>query len=112
MKAPVSQRRGVVTPYSPVQVAEALRRELERLGIVAYVNDGYGLAVVSVYAGLTVWSDGAHFWWRTDEIGRSRPLLVWHSAAEPARVARRVAFRYEDLLKRNPPAEPMTGDIR
>lgn len=89
---------------SPVGAAESLRAELGRCGVDADVNDGYGLAVVSVWTGLTVWSDGLTFWWSTGrwDAKRGRAVYAWHAAAEPVRAARRVAFRYADLRKAHP----------
>lgn len=78
--------------------------ELGRCGIDADVNGGYGLAVVSVWTGLTVWSDGLTFWWSTGRLDarRGRVLYAWHAATEPDRAARRVAFRYTDLRRAHP----------
>ncbi|WP_433540711.1 hypothetical protein ACQP10_01145 [Streptosporangium sandarakinum] len=90
--------------FSPVEAGEGLRGALHRLGIPADVIDGYGLAVVSVWAGLVVWSDGVRFWWQTggwDE-RRRRAVYAWHSAMEPDRAARRVAFRYAELVRQRP----------
>ncbi|MGS2644355.1 hypothetical protein [Streptosporangium sp. LJ11] len=97
---------------SPVRAADSLRAALGRCGINADVNDGYGLAVVSVWTGLTVWSDGLTFWWSTGRLDarRGRVLYAWHAAEEPDRAARRVAFRYADLRKAYPlPAERAGG---
>ncbi len=89
---------------SPVRAAESLKAELEHCGINADVNDGYGLAVVSVWPGLTVWSDGLIFWWRTGgwDVRHGRAVYAWHSADELERVARRVALRYADLQQNHP----------
>ena len=55
----------VPAPTSAAAAAEELRRVLEEVyAIKAYVHDGYGLAVVSVWVGLLVWCDGALFRWR------------------------------------------------
>lgn len=96
---------------SPVWAAESLQAELGRCGIDADVNDGYGLAVVSVWTGLTVWSNGLTFWWRTGswDSRRGRPVYVWHAAAEPERAARRVAFRYAELRKTHPLPDLLAG---
>ncbi|GIH79012.1 hypothetical protein [Planobispora longispora] len=89
---------------SAVDAAKCLRSELSRLDITADVNDGYGLAVVSVWAGLVVWSDGRRFWWRTGgwDIRRGRAVYAWHTAMEPGRAARRIAFRYAELARAHP----------
>lgn len=81
-----------------VAVAGQLQSALETHGLTADVNDGYGLAVVSVWRGLLVWTNGAVFWWCTGwNDQRDRPVYAWHSTAEPARAARRIAARCAEL---------------
>ncbi|NUW38326.1 hypothetical protein HTZ77_44060 [Nonomuraea sp. SMC257] len=64
---------------------------------------GYGLALVSVWVGLVVWSDGERYWWRTGwDADRKRVIYARHPAVEPARAARRIAFRYADLCANQP----------
>ncbi|MEU8382522.1 hypothetical protein [Streptosporangium sp. NPDC048865] len=89
---------------SPARAAESLKAELEHCDINADVNDGYGLAVVSIWPGLTVWSDGLTFWWHTGgwDARHGRAVYAWHAAEELERVARRVALRYADLRKAHP----------
>jgi hypothetical protein len=83
---------------TPLDVAEELRTELERHGIVTDVHDGYGLALVSVWVGLVVWCDGDRYWWRTGwDDRRQRFTYAWHPAVDPVRAARRIAFRYAAL---------------
>ncbi|MFI6886547.1 hypothetical protein [Streptosporangium canum] len=91
---------------SPLETAESLRAELDHWKISADVHGGYGLALVSVWVGLVVWCDGDRFWWRTGWDDRhERFTYAWHPAIEPARAARRVAFRYRDLRNTPPPPE-------
>ncbi|MEV1171801.1 hypothetical protein [Nonomuraea sp. NPDC049784] len=81
-----------------VAMADQLQRELGLHGITADVNDGYGLAVVSVWRGLLVWTNGDLFWWRTGwNDRRDRPVYASHSTADPKRAARRIAALYGDL---------------
>ncbi|MFI7052272.1 hypothetical protein ACIBLB_09455 [Streptosporangium canum] len=94
----------------PVDAAEELRKALDRHEIPADVHAGHGLALVSVWIGLVVWCDGERFWWRTGwDDRRQRFTYAWHPAIDPARAARRLAFRYSDLRrkhkrsKENPP---------
>lgn len=98
---------------APVWVASAdrLKYALRDLGIAADANDGYGLASVSVWVGLVVWCDGERFWWRAgwDE-RRNRAVYAWHSALEPVRAARRVAFRYADLRATHPLSAAISGE--
>ncbi|MEU8361478.1 hypothetical protein AB0C27_36230 [Nonomuraea sp. NPDC048882] len=79
-------------------MADQLQRELALHGIAADVHDGYGLAVVSVWRDLLVWTDGDLFWWRAGwNNRRDRPVYAWHTATDPKRAARRIAARYMDL---------------
>ncbi|MGP3965930.1 hypothetical protein ACTWPT_59315 [Nonomuraea sp. 3N208] len=90
-----------LTSMDPVAVADQLRRELAQHGITADVNDGYGLAVVSVWRGLVVWTNGDLFWWRAGwNERRARATYVCHPAADPKRAAQRIAIRYGDLRAR------------
>ncbi|MBN6058124.1 hypothetical protein JYK22_39750, partial [Nonomuraea sp. RK-328] len=75
-------------------------------GISADTHDGYDLALVSVWVGLVVWCDGVWFWWRAGwDDRRKRVVYARHPATEPARAARRVAFRYADLRRHHPLSE-------
>lgn len=50
-------------PASPAAVATALAGELARLGLTSiYAAAADTIAVVSVAAGLTAWTDGRHLW--------------------------------------------------
>ncbi|MEU7856810.1 hypothetical protein [Nonomuraea sp. NPDC049141] len=98
--------------YPPLWItsAEQLKRELADLNITADVHDGYRLALVSVWAGLVVWCDGAWFWWRSGwDDRRKRVVYARHPATEPPRAARRVAFRYTDLREKHQSSE-VTAD--
>ncbi|GGP06551.1 hypothetical protein LDL08_16825 [Nonomuraea glycinis] len=95
--------------FTPLDAARNLRHHLATHGVEADVNDGYGMAVVSVWVGLVVWCDIDHYWWRTgwDAKGR-RPLYGIHPLSDPERAARRVALRYVTLRQGCPPqAQPM-----
>lgn len=93
--------------------AEELRRVLGELyAIKTDVHDGYGLAVVSVWVGLLVWTDGSMFWWRTGwDAGRKRALYAFHPVTEPERAAHRAAFQYS-ILRGFPPPARGAGDAR
>ncbi|MER7128348.1 hypothetical protein [Streptosporangium saharense] len=89
-----------------VNAAQGLRMALAEHRIEADVHHGYGLALVSVWAGLNVWCYKQRFWWRVGwNPDRQRVLYNWHPAAEPARAARRIAFHYADLRKRHARSE-------
>ncbi|MEU4546013.1 hypothetical protein [Nonomuraea dietziae] len=95
---------------SPTVAADHLRQALAREGIAADVHDGYGLALVSVWVGLVVWSDGLRYWWRVGWNGEhARPVYAWHPSTDPARAGRRVALRYADLRASHPLSEAITG---
>jgi hypothetical protein len=90
---------------NPVRAAERLRDELEALGIDADVHDGYGLALVSVWFGLVVWTDGLVYRWR---VAPGRGLwearrYAFGPADDPVTAAGRVADRYAELRRRTPP---------
>ncbi|MEV0150957.1 MULTISPECIES: hypothetical protein [unclassified Nonomuraea] len=66
---------------------------------------------MSVWVGLVVWCDGVWFWWRAGwDDRRERVIYARHTATEPSRAARRVAFRYADL-RRSHPLSKMIDDI-
>ncbi|MFJ2029080.1 hypothetical protein [Streptosporangium sp. NPDC087985] len=53
----------------PLRAANRLLTALEDLGIAADVHEGYGIALVSVWVDLVVWTDGASFsWWLSELI--------------------------------------------
>ncbi|MEQ4721603.1 hypothetical protein [Nonomuraea sp. B19D2] len=99
------ERAPLLSPLGAVAVADQLRRELSQHGITADVNDGYGLAVVSIWRGLAVWTNGDLFWWCSGwNDRRDRPVYAWHPTADPTRAARRIAARYRDLRATDPAA--------
>jgi hypothetical protein len=59
------------------ECAERLRRELEQYGVAADVHEGFGLALVSVWVDLVVWTDGRWFRWRSGRTSTSgRPVYA------------------------------------
>ncbi|MFI7705656.1 hypothetical protein [Nonomuraea sp. NPDC049480] len=95
-------------PMLSAEAAHQLRAQLQSLDIPSdvHVGNGYDLALVSVWVGLVVWCDGDWFWWRAGwDDRRKRVVYARHRAIEPARAARRVAFRYVDLRKHHPLSE-------
>lgn len=89
----------VMTGHAPAsEVAEQLQTALAGMGISADVHEGQGLALVSVWTGLVVWTDGLRYRWWTGRRSRTgRWLYAVHSALESDRAARRVAARYAEL---------------
>lgn len=108
------ERRDQATCRHPrttaVAVADQLQRELALLGITTDLNDGYGLAVVSVWRDLIVWTNGERFWWCEGwNYRRTRPLYAWLPTADPRRAARRIAKRYGELRGVAPASPPPTS---
>lgn len=93
-----------------LRAAERLRAELARLGIDGDINNGYGYALVSVWTGLVVWTDGGRYWWRAGwNPQRGRYTYAWHTGREPDRAAARIARRYAQVRQEHPPVPEMTG---
>ncbi|MDP9866036.1 hypothetical protein J2S55_005302 [Streptosporangium brasiliense] len=93
---------------TPLNAARRLHDELAELGIASDVHDGYGLALVSVWFGLVVWTDGHVFRWGTGE-GPERDRRGWHAfgpADDPVTTACRVADRYAELRRTHPHPGP------
>ncbi|MEV8630709.1 hypothetical protein AB0395_03550 [Streptosporangium sp. NPDC051023] len=89
-----------VGDVEPVDAVQELRAALAEHRIAGDVHYGYGLALVSVRGGLTIWCDGQHFRWRVGwNQKRRRAVYNWHPALEPARAARRIALYYAGLRK-------------
>lgn len=92
--------RPVVTA---ARCAERLRTELERHGVAADVHEGYGLALVSVWVELVVWTDGRWFRWGSGRTSTSgRPVYAFAPVLDVATAARRVADRYRQLRRDHP----------
>ncbi|MEV0619803.1 hypothetical protein AB0I81_41245 [Nonomuraea sp. NPDC050404] len=102
-----------MSPSSPrpeTHAAAALADALAVQGVSAEVHDGYGVALVSVWAGLVVWCHGGRYWWRSAwDARRQRVIYAWHSSTEPARAAHRIALRYAQLREAHTPSAPTAG---
>ncbi|GGL19123.1 hypothetical protein Sme01_36240 [Sphaerisporangium melleum] len=99
-------------PHPAIRAAYRLRAALEPHGIAADVNEGAGLALVSVWHDLVVWCGPCYLWWA----GGVSPVTGrftyrYTSADAPETAARRVAERYHQLRRmRSPDApSPVTG---
>ncbi|MCG5215626.1 hypothetical protein [Streptosporangium sp. KLBMP 9127] len=90
--------------------ATRLRDSLERCGVLADVQEGYGIALVSICADLLVWCDGFVYRWWAGQTFRNtgRRLYVAYGVDNPATVARCVADRYDSLRRTHPLSELMT----
>ncbi|GHE32596.1 hypothetical protein GCM10017673_39270 [Streptosporangium violaceochromogenes] len=121
------RERAGVTPYPPsrasrpelgaaddcpaVRAAERLRSALTRQGITADVHGGYGLALVSVWTGLIVWSNGDRYWWCAGwHPQERRPAYASARCGDPEQAALRVARRYARLRALHPPAPRLSGE--
>lgn len=92
------------------ECAERLRRELEQYGVAADVHEGFGLALVSVWVELVVWTDGRWFRWRSGRTSTSgRPVYAFAPASDVVTAARRVAHRYGQLRQQYPPPPWLAG---
>ncbi|WP_440100415.1 hypothetical protein [Streptosporangium sp. H16] len=97
--------------YRPSYVASAerLKLSLEDLQIAADVHEGQGVALVSVWLNLIVWTNGRWYRWWTGRVSQKtgRRLYAVHSTENPVTTARHVALRYRELHTSRPlPAVP------
>ncbi|MBG0814652.1 hypothetical protein [Planomonospora sp. ID82291] len=91
-----------ISPKSPALLAtDALVYELRSLGIIGDVHDGYGLALVSLWADLVVWTNGDYYlWWSGRHCPRTnRRSYAYHDAKDPLTAAQRIASRYGALRR-------------
>jgi hypothetical protein len=88
--------------------AERLREALGRLCVTADVHEGHDFALISVWAGLVVWTNG--YWYRmwTGRISAKtgRRLHRIYGVDDPAVMARRVAQRCRELQTADPAPLP------
>ncbi|MEV6986851.1 hypothetical protein AB0M95_37110 [Sphaerisporangium sp. NPDC051017] len=105
--------RELAKPQHPaIRAAYRLRRELEPYGIAADVNEGTGLALVSVWVHLVVWCGPCYLWWAGGVSPvTGRYTYRYSPADDPVTAARRVADRYFELNRASPilPAPPIMG---
>ena len=89
--------------------AERLKLSLADLQIAADVHEGQGVALVSVWLDLIVWTNGRWYRWWTGRMSQKtgRRLYAIHSTENPATTARHIALRYRELRTSRPlPAVP------
>lgn len=109
----VSRAAAVRSPAAVM--AERLRAELERRGITADVNEGDGLALVSVWVHLVVWCesgpDGWRYRWWTGRTSQQSRRWVWTSCPSTAveTAGRRVAERYAEVRRSHPLSAVVAG---
>lgn len=86
--------------------AAHLAKELRKLGMPADIHHGVGVALVSVWIDLVVWTDGiSYHWWSGNVSARGRWLYSYNPVSDPVTAARRVGVRYAELRKSHPMTE-------
>ncbi|WP_433372635.1 hypothetical protein [Streptosporangium sp. CA-115845] len=91
-------------PSAAYVAAERLRVELAALGVHADVHHGYGMALVSVWRELLVWTDGTVYRWWTGQLSwkTGQRLYTVGDPDDPTVAARCVARRREELRQTYP----------
>lgn len=89
-----------ISSIDPAVTALKLQAELKEFGVTSDMNDGYRLAVVSVYRGLIVWTNGIHYWWYVTQ-PNGQYMRCWHLTSDPYNAAKRIVRRYNDLRRRH-----------
>ncbi|MEV6982308.1 hypothetical protein AB0M95_13750 [Sphaerisporangium sp. NPDC051017] len=91
-------------PDTALEAADRLQRALGAFAISADVNVGSGIALVSVWADLIVWTHGelGYWWWSGRYAAPGRKLYAWGPVRDPVSVARRVAFRFAEACQNHP----------
>ncbi|GGK61044.1 hypothetical protein Ppa06_25050 [Planomonospora parontospora subsp. parontospora] len=87
----------------PSYAAACLAEELRNLGMPADIHCGVGVALVSVWIDLVVWTNGVSYhWWSGNTSARGRRLYAYSPVSDPLTAARRVAVRYAELRGAHP----------
>jgi hypothetical protein len=91
-------------PSDALESADWLRAALSDLGVSADVHAGQGIALISVWIDLVVWTDGTiYYWWSGEQSpANGRRLYSYGPADDPVTVARRVAQRLDSLSESHP----------
>ncbi|MCA2222917.1 hypothetical protein [Nonomuraea aurantiaca] len=99
------------SPVTPSRAAKRLSDELAALGIRTDIQEGHGLALVSVWVDLVVWTDGwCYRWWSGRKSARSgRWVYALTPVDDPVITAGRVALRYKDLRQNHPLSALLMG---
>ncbi|MEU8269500.1 hypothetical protein AB0B89_20375 [Sphaerisporangium sp. NPDC049002] len=96
--------------HPAIRAAYRLRGALEVHGIAADVNEGAGLALVSVWVELVVWSGPCYLWWAGGVSPvTGRYTYRYSPADDPTAAARRVADRYFELRGTRSPVVPSSS---
>lgn len=104
----IPYQRGAWPPRSASDTArdaaERLQRELKTFRISSDVNSGKGVAFISVWAELIVWTDGSSgYWWWSGRLSLSmRKIYAWVPVHDCASAARRVARRLAETSASHP----------
>ncbi|MEU4540323.1 hypothetical protein AB0G15_36340 [Streptosporangium sp. NPDC023825] len=90
----------------PLYAAVRLAEELRNLEMPADIHHGVGIALVSVWIDLVVWTNGVSYhWWSGKMSARGRRRYAYSPVDDPLTAARRVAVRYADLRGGHPLSE-------
>ena len=83
--------------------AAALAEELRNLEMPADIHQGFGIALVSVWIDLVVWTNGiSYHWWSGTVSTRGRWLYTYNPVNDPVTAACRIAVRYAELRGAHP----------
>jgi hypothetical protein len=89
--------------------AERLESALHDLDVAADVHQGEGIALVSVWVDLVVWTDGRWYRWWTGQTSAKTGRRLYHvyGTDNPVTVARAIVIRRTELQKAHPSAGPV-----
>ncbi|MFB9679148.1 hypothetical protein [Streptosporangium vulgare] len=80
-----------------------LAEELRNLGMPADIHRSFGIALISVWIDLVVWTNGiSYHWWSGTVSARGRRLYAYNPVGDPVTAARRIAARYAELRGGHP----------